>query len=61
MTSQLVDIIQGIAILLLAITCIIQDRTIRRMVGNEAFRQAASLNSEALESLKRAEEDLEGK
>ena len=32
MTSQLVDIIQGIAILLLAITCIIQDRTNRRMV-----------------------------
>ena len=61
MTSQLVDIIQGIAILLLAITCIIQDRTIRRMVWHEAFRRAASLNSEALESLKRAEEIPEEK
>ena len=61
MTSQIVEFIQGVAILLLAIICLIQDRTIRRMIWHEAFRQAASVNSEALESLKRAEEALEGK
>jgi len=61
MNSHLVDIIQSVAVILLAIAVLIQDRTSRRMVWNEAFRRAASLNSEALESLKRAEEIPEEK